>query len=226
MRSFTPELFAFLRDLAANNDRAWFADNKARYEESVREPALRLIEEFAPRLAEISPHFVADSRPVGGSLYRIHRDVRFSRDKSPYKTAAAITFRHELGRGTHAPVYHLHLEPGRVFAGAGVWRPDREALGRVRAAIAADPDGWRAAVGAAPFAERYSLAGDSLKRPPAGFDAAHPLIEDLKRKDVVATASLTQGDVTRGGFIDRYAEACRAASPFMGFLCRALAVPF
>lgn len=226
MRSFTPELFAFLRDLAGNNDRAWFQANKARYEEAVREPALQFIDAFAAPLAEISPHLVADSRPVGGSLYRIHRDVRFSRDKSPYKTNAAITFRHELGRGAHAPVYHLHLEPGRVFCGAGVWRPDRETVGRLRAAIATDPDGWRAAVGAAAFAERYTLAGDSLKRPPAGFDAGHPLIEDLKRKDFVATERLTQGEVTSGGFIDRYAEACRAASPFMGFLCRALAVPF
>lgn len=226
MRSFTPELFAFLRDLEANNDRAWFADNKARYEAAVREPALRFVDEFAPRLEQISPHLVADSRPTGGSLYRIHRDVRFSRDKTPYKTAAAISFRHELGRGAHAPGYYLHLAPGRVFAGAGIWRPEREALGQLRAAIAGDPDGWRAAVGDGPFAERFSLTGESLKRPPAGFDADHPLIEGLKRKDFVATASLTQGEVTRGGFIDRYAEACRAASPFMGFLCRALSVPY
>ena len=90
---FGPGLLKFLRDLAGNNDRSWFERNKARYEAEVREPALAFIRAFEPRLEEISPHFVASDRTVGGSLMRIHRDVRFSKDKSPYKTAAGVWFR-------------------------------------------------------------------------------------------------------------------------------------
>ena len=92
--SFSPELFAFLRDLAENNDREWFTANKARYVAEVQEPALAFIEDVGMRLPEISRHFVADARTTGGSLFRIYRDVRFSKDKSPYKTQIGIQFRH------------------------------------------------------------------------------------------------------------------------------------
>ena len=101
--SFGPELFSFLEDLAANNDREWFAANKRRYEEHLLEPALAFIEDFAPRLEQISPHFRADPRPNGGSLFRIYRDTRFSKDKTPYKTNVGIHFRHERAKDAHAP---------------------------------------------------------------------------------------------------------------------------
>lgn len=150
-RSFGPELFSFLVDLREHNDREWFAANKARYEEDVREPAIAFIEDFAPRLATISSHFTADPRPVGGSLFRIHRDVRFSKDKSPYKTSVGIQFRHESAGNANAPGFYLHLEPGSVFLGGGVWRPDGEALARIRDRIVADPDGWTRATRSGPF---------------------------------------------------------------------------
>src|SRR3954470_21671845 len=93
--SFSPALFTFLRDLAANNDREWFAANKARYVAEVQEPALAFIEDVGMRLPEeISPHFVADPRTTGGSLFRIYRDTRFSKDKTPYKTHCGVQFRH------------------------------------------------------------------------------------------------------------------------------------
>src|SRR5262249_24725406 len=113
-----PELFAFLRELRAHNDRAWFAANRDRYHDAVRAPLLQLIADVAPRLREISPAFVADPRPAGGSLFRIHRDTRFSRDKAPYKTNAGVQFRHAAARDAHAPGFYLHLEPGEVFAAA------------------------------------------------------------------------------------------------------------
>jgi uncharacterized protein (TIGR02453 family) len=102
----TPRLFRFFSELARHNDRAWFEDNKARYVEEVRDPLLRFVEKFGPRLARISLHMTADPRPVGGSLFRIHRDTRFARDKSPYKTHAGLSFRHAAGRDVHA-----HLLP-------------------------------------------------------------------------------------------------------------------
>lgn len=225
MTAFTPDLFDFLRELREHNDRDWFAAHKARFEAVVREPALQFISDFGPELERISPHFRADPRPVGGSLYRIHRDIRFSRDKSPYKTSVGIHFRHERGKDAHVPGYYLHLEPGRTFVGAGIWRPDRETLVRLREAMAADPDVWREATGG-PFADRFQLRGDSLKRPPAGYPPDHPLIEDLKRKDFIGVAPLKDADATRADFLKRFAETCRAAGPYMAFLCRAAAVPF
>jgi uncharacterized protein (TIGR02453 family) len=225
-RSFSPELFAFLRDLKANNDREWFAANKRRYEEAVKEPALDFVEAFARPLHAISPHFVADPRPAGGSLFRIHRDTRFSKDKSPYKTNTGIQFRHEAGRDVHAPGFYVHLEPGAAMVAAGVWHPDGEALSRIRAAIDAHPAGWRRASTGKRFRDRYELGGDSLKRPPAGYPADHPLVEDLKRKDFVAVARLADREVTAPGFDAALARDFRAASPFVAFLCAALDLPF
>ena len=121
----TVALFDFLRDLRDNNDREWFAANKGRYVTDVRDPMLGFIADFAAPLAEISPHFVADPRANGGSLFRIYRDTRFSRDKTPYKTNVGAHFRHAAGKDAHAPGFYLHLEPGMCFAACGVWRPDR-----------------------------------------------------------------------------------------------------
>src|SRR4051794_36073157 len=113
--SFSPDLFAFLRELAANNDREWFAANKARYVAEVQEPALAFVEDVGMRLPQVSRHFVADTRTVGGSVFRIYRDTRFAKDKTPYKTHTGIQFRHARSRDVHAPGFYLHLEPGSVF---------------------------------------------------------------------------------------------------------------
>ena len=224
--SFSPRLFAFLRELADNNDRDWFGANKARYEADVKEPALEFISAFAPRLDRISPHFVADARASGGSLYRIYRDTRFSKDKTPYKTHAGIHFRHALGRDAHAPGFYLHLEPGQVFAGAGIWRPDTATARRIREAIAADPARWKRATRGKRFTTTWELGGDALKRPPQGFAPDHPLLDDLKRKDFIAMAKLRQSDVTAAGFVNHYATACAAAAPLVAFLCEAVGVEF
>ncbi|GBD84824.1 hypothetical protein BMS3Abin02_01218 [bacterium BMS3Abin02] len=225
-RSFTPALFSFLRDLEANNDREWFNANKQRYERSVRQPGLRFVDDFAPHLAKISPHFVADARANGGSMFRIYRDVRFTRDKTPYKTNTGFQFRHEAGRDVHAPGFYLNLEPGAVFAGVGLWRPDATSARSVREAIVEDPVRWKRVTRSKRFLDVYVLEGDALKRPPRDFDPEHPLIDDLKRKDFIASTHLTQKAVTSEGFLDTYAKLCRTAAPFMEFLCDAVGVPF
>jgi uncharacterized protein (TIGR02453 family) len=224
--SFSPRLFAFLRDLAANNDREWFAANKARYEADVKEPALEFISTFGPRLDKISPHFLADARPVGGSLFRIHRDTRFSKDKAPYKTHTGIFFRHAAAKDVHAPGFYLHLEPGQVFAGAGIWRPDTATARRIREAIAADPARWKRVTRGKRFSASWELGGDALKRPPQGYAADHPLVEDLKRKDFIAMTKLRQSDVTAKGFADDYGKGCATAAPLVEFLCDAVGVRF
>jgi uncharacterized protein (TIGR02453 family) len=220
--SFSPELFAFLADLKENNDREWFAANKHRYEEHVLEPALAFIDAFAPRLEKISPHVRADARPSGGSLFRIYRDTRFSKDKTPYKTNVGINFRHERARDAHAPGYYLHIGPGEIFAGGGIWHPGTEGATRIREAIVADPDRWKRAT----RGKRLELGGDSLKRVPSWADPEHPFAEDLKRKDFYGWARLSEEDVLAPGFVDEYAGICRAAAPLMQFLCEALDVPF
>src|SRR5262245_56455949 len=129
---FDTALFAFLEALHSNNNREWFQAHKQRYEREVRDPMLRFIGDFGPRLWQISRRFVADARPNGHSLFRIHRDVRFAQDKRPYKTNAGAHFRHEAGRDAHAPGFYLHLEPGMVFIASGVWHPARPHLTKIR----------------------------------------------------------------------------------------------
>jgi uncharacterized protein (TIGR02453 family) len=223
---FTTELFGFLRDLKRHNDRAWFAKNKERFQDAVQEPALEFVRAFAPALGKISPQFVADDRPVGGSLFRIYRDVRFSKDKSPYKTHLGISFRHRNGKDVHTPGYYLQLEPGQVFTAAGIWHPDSQTLGKIRSAIVDQPQDWKKATTGKAFTAGYRLSGDTLKRAPAGFDADYPLIEDLQWKDYVASAMFDEKTATSEDFVPVFAQTCAAATAFMRFLCAALGQPF
>lgn len=225
-RHFSPDLFEFLEELKDNNSREWFQENKDRYVAEVQTPLLSFISDFKRPLKAISPHFVADPRPSGGSMFRIYRDVRFSKDKKPYKTHAAAQFRHRGGKDAHAPGFYLHLEPGRVFVGAGSWHPAREALAGFREAIVEHPDRWRAALGDPVFARHHKLAGESLKRAPRGFDPEHPLVEDLKRKDFMCIEDFTQAAACKAEFIDRVEASFRAAGPFVKFLTEAVGQEF
>jgi uncharacterized protein (TIGR02453 family) len=223
---FSPALFTFLRELKKNNNREWFQRNKARYESDVRDPMLRFIADFAVPLRFISKHFTADPRPVGGSLFRIYRDTRFSRDKSPYKTAAAAHFRHVVDGEVHGPGFYFHLEPGDVAVGAGVWHPDADTLAKIRDSISRQPEQWKRAVSGKAFKATCELWGEKLTRPPKGFDPAHPFIEDLKRKDFVVMASFTEADACKPGFMNRVADVYRLSAPFMLFLTKAVGLKF
>ena len=223
---FRPELFRFLEELRAHNEREWFAAHKARYERAVRDPLLAFIREAAGPLARVSPQVVADPRPVGGSLFRIYRDTRFAKDKSPYKTHAAVQFRHRAGKDVHAPGFYLHLEPGAVFAGAGLWRPEPPALLAVRTAITKRPADWARAVGGAAFRRSCVLEGEVAKRPPRGFDPAHPRIDDVRRKDFVAIQRFREKDALSPRFLQTFVAFCRTAAPLNRFLCKALGQPW
>ena len=220
------DLFKFLKALKKNNDRAWFEKNKGRYEAQVKFPLLQFIADMQPGLRKISPHLVADPRPVGGSLFRIYRDVRFSKDKSPYKTFAAVHFRHEAAKDVHAPGLYVHLDPGEVFLGAGIWRPEKDALAAIREALIDRSAEWKKLCNAKAFRDHLDLSGDSLKRPPKGFDPEHPLIEDLKRKDFCVVSSLNEQDVANGDLPTKFLEFCRRSKPFMKFLTSAVGRPF
>jgi uncharacterized protein (TIGR02453 family) len=225
-REFDPEFFQFLSDVKEHNDREWFAANKARYEAEVLEPALAFIEDFGYRLQEISPHMRADPRRVGGSLFRIYRDTRFAKDKTPFKTHTGMHFRHVAPKDVHAPGYYLHLGPGDVFAGGGIWRPDTRTRNRIRDAIAADPDGWREATQTSPFTDRLTLGGEQQKRVPPAFPADHEHADDLRRNGWVGSVTLSETVATTPGFLDEYTRICEAGAPLLRFLCRALDLEF
>ncbi len=223
---FTAHTFKFLRDLKANNDRPWFKENKGRFESDLKEPALSFITDFGAPLMKISPRFRADPRPVGGSLFRIYRDVRFSKDKLPYKTHAGLHFRHEAGKTAYTPGFYLHLEPRASFVGVGIWRPDSATLKLIRQAIVDDPAAWNKAVGTNTFKRVYTVTGEKLKRPPKGFDPEHPLVETLKFKDFTALAPLTQKQVTGSSFMKEFVELCQVGAPMVEFICKAVGQPF
>ncbi len=223
---FTQQTFDFLSALAANNRREWFAEHKQDYEAVVRQPALNFIHDIAGELRMISPHFQALPKKVGGSLMRVQRDIRFGLDKRPYKTNIGIQFRHEIGKDVHAPGFYIHLEPGDCFIGVGVWRPDYAALGKIRDALVEHGDAWTAARDDKNFTRKFLLAGDMLTNPPRGFAKDHPLIQDLKRKDFIALASISDAAVRSKNFHSHVMEHFSQAVPLMRFLCRALALRF
>lgn len=218
---FGPELLRFLKQLKRNNDREWFQANKERYQTAVQEPALRFIAAFTVPLHEISPWMVADPRPSGGSLFRIYRDIRFSQDKSPYKTHLGIHFYHKASdEAVHGPLFYFHLQPGNCFAAAGSRHPDTRTLARIRDAIAWKPDAWKKA------AAGLELEGESLARPPRGYSLKHPLIEDLKRKEFIATVAFTDAEVCGTRCMGEFFRACKTMRPLVAFLCKAVGLPF
>jgi uncharacterized protein (TIGR02453 family) len=224
---FPKDFFTFFRELKENNERTWFEANKQRFRESVQTPMSAFIAAMAPRLKQISKHFVADPRPNGGSMFRVYRDVRFSKDKRPYKEHAACHFRHSLGKDVHAPGFYMHFAPDEVFFGGGLWMPEAEALAKVRNAIAATPDGWKKVLGDRTFRAHYEgVRGDGLIRPPRGFDPDHPFIDDIKRKSFYAMHEASPKLARSADLVDDVAEKFRALSPLMRFLCKALDVTY
>jgi uncharacterized protein (TIGR02453 family) len=214
---FTPELFQFLHDLAGNNSRDWFKANQPQYEAVVREPARAFVRAVGEALPSISAHFVADDRKVGGSIMRPQRDTRFSKDKTPYKTNLGIHFKHARGKDVHAPGFYLHIHPEEIFLGVGLWRPDKDALAAIRRRIDTEGEAWTAARDAV-LAAGFQQAGESLKRPPKGYDKEHPRLVDLKRKDHIISEDLDVEDVLGPEALDFVVERFAAASPYQRFL--------
>jgi uncharacterized protein (TIGR02453 family) len=221
------DFFTFFKELTKNNERPWFEANKQRYKDVVIAPLCDFMEAMAPRVAKISKHIVVDPRPNGGSMFRIYRDVRFAKDKSPYKTNAGVHFRHALGKDAHAPGYYMHFAPDEVFFGGGIWMPESDPLNKVRRAIASDPKAWKKVVEDKAFATAFKgVQGEALSRPPKGFDPEHPYIGDIKRKSFFAMHESSAKTATSAAFVDEVDGALRAAKPLMVFLCKALDAPF
>jgi len=223
---FTEASLKFLSRLDKNNNRDWFNQHKQEYEDLVRTPALDFIADMGNTIESLSPHFLAIPKKVGGSMMRPYRDVRFGKDKRPFKTNVGIQFRHFMAKDVHAPGFYVHIEPGGSFIGAGIWHPEAEPLAAVRGAIAAQPKEWLKVSRGKAFASLFELSGDALSNPPRGYKKDHPLIDDLKRKDFIAITPLDEKHVITGALKTEVARSFKTAVPFMRFLCQALEIPF
>ena len=225
-KGFPPATRRFLKELEANNNRAWFTANKARYESDVVGPALAFIAAMEPHLEAITRRFTAVPIKSGGSLMRIYKDTRFSKDKTPYKTNVGIHFRHEQAKDVHAPGYYVHIDNTRCFIGVGLWRPSSEALKGIRQRIDEKPDEWIQARDDKAYNKVWKLDGDALKRAPKGYPLDHPLIDDLKRTDFIGHATLKVSDLNKPGLTKQVADAYAKATPMMRFLCKAVGAAF
>ncbi|TAL87606.1 MAG: DUF2461 domain-containing protein [Rhodanobacter sp.] len=223
---FSPATFRFLRALDAHNSREWFHAHKADYERHVREPFLQLIGDLQAPLAKISTHYRADTRKQGGSLFRIHRDTRFSHNKLPYKPWQGARFFHQRRHEIPAPSFYVHIQPGDCFAGGGMWHPDTEALKHIREFLVDNPAAWQRATRSTAFRKHLTMGGESLIRPPRGYDPSHELIDDLKRKDFVASAGFNEDLACSDDLLRAVVTTFRQAAPLVDYLCAAQELDF
>lgn len=199
---FTPASLTYLRQLRRNNRRDWFEANRERYEQHIRLPMRELVDEMDVRLATLAPEMVGDLKR---SIFRIHRDVRFSADKSPYKTHAACWFFHRgagRGVGEHAhgaAGFYFHLEPGASLVAGGYWMPPRDALQRIRERIIDDRKGFERATRGRALARRFGALSEEamLVRAPRGFAADHPAGRWLRYRSFTVSRPLTDDEALR-----------------------------
>lgn len=216
---FPKEGLDFLRKLKKNNNREWFGARKEEYLEYVKLPMESLIAAIAGPIAAFAPEIFVHPKK---SMFRIHRDTRFSKDKKPYKTHAAAIF-HPRGKWQEGAGFYLHVEPGQVFLAGGIYMPDGRQLKKIRAAIAARPAGFLAVVEDPAFRKAFGpLQGDVLSRAPMGYAPDHPMIEWLKHKQFIVWVERPDSAALRKDFPERAAAAFRGMHPLVKFLNKAL----
>ena len=211
-----PAGLRFLKQLKKNNDRDWFVPRKSEYERVLKEPMLALIEDIGRGLAKVAPEIRVSPR----SLLRIYRDVRFSKNKDPYKTNIAATFDMAgYPKGVSSPGLYLSIEPGDVFIGGGLYMPDSRQLKRIRYSIETKSDSFLSIVENRAFKKRFgALQGETLKRAPAGYSPDHPMIEHLKRKHFFVGQSFPDTACTKPGFAKEVVEAYVRIMPLARWL--------
>lgn len=227
-KGFNEEFWNFFDELKENNNREWFTENKDRYKSDIVTPCMDFIVDMGERLKDISPHYTAIPKANGGSMFRIYRDARFSKDKRPYKENAGIQFRHKLGKNAHAPGFYINLKKDGIFYGGGIWLPESQTLGEIRDRICYYPKKWQAVVENEDIIKTFGeIRGDGLKRPPRGYEPDHKYIEDIKRKSFFAMKNEDDYKITHSAkFIDEVVKTFDAASPLMAFICDAKNIEF
>jgi uncharacterized protein (TIGR02453 family) len=227
-QGFRPQALGFLRRLKRNNRKEWFERNRAVYETEVRDPMRALVEEMDVRLARLAPELTGDPKH---SIFRIHRDVRFSADKSPYKTNAACQFYHQdAGRGAGQDAHgagaelYFQLADGECFVAGGMWMPARPALDRIREAIAESPEALGRLLRAPAFRRRFRRldAEAVLKRMPRGYLEAHPAADWLRYRSFTVTRMLSQREVQSPRLPDVLARDFAAMIPLVRWINSAI----
>lgn len=222
----TPAALRFFRQLAAHNNKQWFEAHRTQYEQEVRAPMRELIEELDVRFARFAPEIGGDPKR---SMFRINRDIRFSEDKSPYKTNAACWFHHRSasrrvgGEATEGSAgFYFHFEPGESLVGGGLWMPPRPQLNRLRDAIAERPDAFSRMMAGLP--KRFAGLDDSavLKRMPRGYSEEHPAARWLRYQSFTSGRSLTDAQVTSARLPDLLAREFEQLLPLVRWLNGAL----
>lgn len=206
--------FSFLRDLKKNNNRDWFTENKERYEQE----HAQIIDFADALLAKMNEHDQIETASGKKSLFRIYRDVRFSKDKSPYKThwSGGFTRATKSLRGG----YYFHIQPdGESFIGGGFWGPNKEDLQRIREEIATDASELREILTAPTFTSNFGeMRGEQLKTAPKGFDKEHPDVDLLRYKQFIFGRNFSDAEVLQPGFLDEVNRTFIAMRPFFDFM--------
>jgi len=210
-------VFQFLKELQANNNRDWFLENKERYQEQHG-----YVVQFADELLAQMNKVDNIETPSGKkSIFRIYKDVRFSKDKSPYKTNIGGAFTRatkELRGG-----YYFHIEPGNCFLGGGFWGPSPEDLKHIRMQIAADPEPLQAILASNAFVSTFGkLEGEQLKTAPKGFDKDHPAIDLIKYKQFLLVRKFSDNDVQSENYLELVFTTFQAMRPFFDYMSEIL----
>jgi uncharacterized protein (TIGR02453 family) len=218
---FPKEGIAFLQKLKRNNNREWFEKHKTDYETFVKLPMQSLIASLQPYFDRFAPEFDANPKR---SLFRIYRDIRFSKDKTPYKTHVAAHFViRGKPKGIEGSGYYLHIEPGEIFLGGGIYMPDGDQLKKIRRAIAAKADDFLSIIEKKNFKKRFGkLEGERLQRVPQGFEPDHPMAEWLKLKQFFVGVTLPEQKCFSELFPETIADIFEDAVPLVRFLNNAM----
>lgn len=215
-----PETLAFINDVAANNNREWFAENKGRYE-TAKADVLAFVDQLIPQLAQADPEFSAETSSKK-CLLRIYRDVRFSKNKDPYKNNYGIYFAVK-GKGVNEPGYYLHIQPGACFFAAGSWMPEAADLKKIREEIDYNASEFLEIIQEKNFSKTFQLSEeDKLKKAPKGYETEHPQIEFLKLKSFIATFPIKDEDFLKPGIVNKLKTAFEQVHPFIVFLRKAV----
>ncbi len=213
---YPKDALIFLRDLKANNTREWFTEHKARYEESIKAPTLALLDTIAQRMRSVDQDIDIEPKKC---IYRINRDVRFSKDKSPYKTSVAAAFTLRGHDRKIDAAFYFHIMPEEVGVGGGLYAPSGDQLKKLRASIAEHPEALRGILKTASFKSHFKdLTGDSLTRVPQGYEKDHPAVDLLMRKQFLAWAGIPVKSIHGAGFADTLVEKFTAMTPFIRYL--------
>ncbi len=223
---FTDKTFDFFSALALHNEREWFNDHKQDYLDHVKEPMMQFLRDLDPMLRYFAPYYQVVDKGNGGSMFRIYRDARFSRNKAPYKTNASARIWHAEAGRKNTPLFYLHLEPDEVFLAAGMWGPETRVLNQVRRFMVNNPNTWRRVTEDERFRCMFDFGGSSLKRMPRGFEEHADLADDLKRKSQVVVTKMTEAQAKGPRFLSSCLTRFERAAPMMDYLCAALDLEF